>query len=171
MSWSGIQTFAELPLCLTAAADLRAGKVDVAIGGAPWEGTATGRAGTHLGPRAARPTHCRGASNRTWTSASTRSSTSLRIFGVCDHGDADVVIGSTDRTYASIRGFVAEILEGGAAPIILGGDHGITWPVADAHGRVGVVHFDAHADTVPDMRGLLAGHGTPMRRLIESGAV
>src|SRR5439155_1372845 len=38
-------------------------------------------------------------------------------------------------------------------------------------GKVGIVHFDAHADTSPDMRGALHGHGTPMRRLIESGAV
>ena len=34
-----------------------------------------------------------------------------------------------------------------------------------------MVHFDAHADTAPDMMGVLASHGTPMRRLIESGAV
>jgi arginase family enzyme len=73
--------------------------------------------------------------------------------------------------------FVAEILEGGAIPIILGGDHGITWPAATAladmygHGKIGIVHFDAHADTAPDMQNVLAGHGTPMRRLIESGAV
>jgi agmatinase len=33
------------------------------------------------------------------------------------------------------------------------------------------VHFDAHADTAPDSFGQLASHGTPMRRLIESGAV
>jgi agmatinase len=96
---------------------------------------------------------------------------------VCDYGDAEVVIGSTDRTFANSQSFVAEILEGGAIPVILGGDHGITWPVATAlaeahgYGRIGVVHFDAHADTAPDMQGLLAGHGTPMRRLIESGAV
>jgi agmatinase len=36
---------------------------------------------------------------------------------------------------------------------------------------VGVIHFDAHADTAPDIDGNLASHGTPMRRLIESGAV
>jgi arginase family enzyme len=36
---------------------------------------------------------------------------------------------------------------------------------------VGVVHFDAHADTAEDNFGVLLGHGTPMRRLIESGAV
>jgi agmatinase len=38
-------------------------------------------------------------------------------------------------------------------------------------GSIGIVHFDAHADTAPEDWGQLAGHGTPMRRLIESGAV
>jgi agmatinase len=96
---------------------------------------------------------------------------------VCDYGDADVLIGNVDGTFANVKSFVAEMLAGGAMPIILGGDHGITWPVATAvadaygYGTVGIVHFDAHADTSPDMRGTLAGHGTPMRRLIESGAV
>jgi len=38
-------------------------------------------------------------------------------------------------------------------------------------GSIGIVHFDAHADTAKDGWGVLASHGTPMRRLIESGAV
>ena len=65
----------------------------------------------------------------------------------------------------------------GIIPVILGGDHSITWPaataVADHHGygNVGIVHFDAHADTADIIDGNLACHGTPMRRLIESGAV
>jgi agmatinase len=173
MSWSGIQTFAKAPLCLSPA-DLEAGKVDVAIGGAPWEGTATGRTGTHLGPRAIRQ------SDYLWRGSRPHLDVRVDPFEhlvVADYGDADVLIGNTDGTYANIRTFVAEILEGGAMPIILGGDHGITWPVATAvadvygYGKIGVVHFDAHADTAPDMRGALAGHGTPMRRLIESGAV
>ena len=37
-------------------------------------------------------------------------------------------------------------------------------------GRVAVIHFDAHADTGDTQWGSLHGHGTPMRRLIESGA-
>ena len=54
-------------------------------------------------------------------------------------------------------------------PIVLGGDHSITWPaataVADVHGygNVGVVHFDAHADTADIIDGNLASHGTPIR--------
>jgi agmatinase len=35
---------------------------------------------------------------------------------------------------------------------------------------VSVIHFDAHADTGDIQFGSLHGHGTPMRRLIESGA-
>jgi agmatinase len=173
MAWSGIQTFAKVPLCLTPA-DLRAAGADVAIGGAPWEGTATGRTGTHLGPRAIR--ECDYLSRGSWTHLDVRVDPFEQLT-VVDYGDAEVLIGNTDGSYAKVRAFVAEILDGGAMPIILGGDHGITWPsataVADAygHGTVGIVHFDAHADTAPDMKGNLAGHGTPMRRLIESGAV
>lgn len=174
MSWSGIQTFFKLPVCLTPE-DLRVGGMDVAIGGAPWDGTATGLTGTHLGPGALR-------AGDYITDARRLSHLDVRVdpfehLRVCDYGDADVFIGDPMRTYESIRGFVAGILDGGAIPVVIGGDHGITWPSASAvaafhgHGRVGVVHFDAHADTAPDMQGALYGHGTPMRRLIESGAV
>ena len=60
---------------------------------------------------------------------------------------------------------------------MLGGDHSIAYPdisgVADhfGFGKIGVLHFDAHPDTWNTEFGMLYGHGTPMRRLIESGAV
>jgi agmatinase len=38
-------------------------------------------------------------------------------------------------------------------------------------GRVSMIHFDAHADTGDIEFGSLWGHGQPMRRLIESGAL
>ena len=65
----------------------------------------------------------------------------------------------------------------GAIPVILGGDHTVTLPDATGvarhvgWGRVSLIHFDAHADTGNTQFGSLYGHGTPMRRLIESGAV
>jgi agmatinase len=71
---------------------------------------------------------------------------------------------------------VQAVAEAGAVPVILGGDHTITWPdvtgVARAlgWGRISVIHFDAHADTGELQFGSLVGHGLPMRRLIESGA-
>ena len=79
--------------------------------------------------------------------------------------------------HALIYRKVLEVAESGAIPIILGGDHSITWPTASAvaearsPGTIGIVHFDAHADTAADDWGVFNGHGTPMRRLIESGAV
>jgi agmatinase len=174
MAWSGISTFMKTPVCLTPE-DLRAGGIDLAVGGAPWEGTATGRTGTHLGPRAIRECdYLGGYSGRHHLDVRV---SPFEVLKVADYGDADVLIGNTEGTFENIRAFTAEILAGGAIPVILGGDHGITWPVATAvaeaygYGKVGIVHFDAHADTAPDMRGALAGHGTPMRRLIESGAV
>jgi arginase family enzyme len=59
---------------------------------------------------------------------------------------------------------------------VLGGDHTIALPDVTGvarhvgWGRTSVIHFDAHADTGQAQFGSLVGHGTPMRRLIESGA-
>ncbi|HLI24687.1 MAG TPA: arginase family protein, partial [Acidimicrobiales bacterium] len=74
------------------------------------------------------------------------------------------------------RRAVAAVAGAGKIPVVLGGDHTIALPdvsgVADhlGAGRVSVIHFDAHADTGDIQWGSLYGHGTPMRRLIESGA-
>ena len=70
-----------------------------------------------------------------------------------------------------------KISRAGAIPVVLGGDHSIaSADVAGiAHhrgmGKISMIHFDAHADTGADQFGALVGHGTPMRRLIDSGAV
>lgn len=174
-AWAGIQTFLKLPMCLTPE-DLLAGEMDAAICGVPWDATAISRSGAHLGPQAVR--RC------DHTPVPPRDRPHLHVgvdpfehLNVCDYGDANIIIGDTERTFANITSFIGDIVGSGVLPIILGGDHGITWPNVTAlaehygYGNVGVVHFDAHADTAPDMQGNLASHGTPMRRLIESGAV
>ena len=172
---TGIQTFMKLPVCLTPE-DLRAGEMDAAVCGVPWDGTVTARSGTHLGPQAIRSCDYIGGYGLSLPHLDVRVDP-LEHLKVCDYGDSDVLPGNTDGTFEAIRLFVEEIVGTGAIPLIMGGDHGITWPTATAvadhygYGKVGIVHFDAHADTAPDMRGNLAGHGTPMRRLIESGAV
>jgi formimidoylglutamase len=96
---------------------------------------------------------------------------------VVDAGDANIVPSWIERGHAMVYRKVLAVAGSGAIPIILGGDHSITWPAATAiaqirHPRsVGIIHFDAHADTANDSHGVLASHGTPMRRLIESGAI
>jgi arginase family enzyme len=82
-----------------------------------------------------------------------------------------------ERSLNRLESVVQSVAAAGAIPVILGGDHTITFPdatgVARQHGwgRVSLIHFDAHADTADTQWGSLYGHGTPMRRLIESGAV
>jgi agmatinase len=171
-SYVGPTTFSNLPW-ITDPADLIARKVDVAIVGAPFDDMVTHRPGARFGPRAIRE-----AQN------STGSLNSLQLdvrpfeeLTVVDAGDANIVPSRFDRGHAMIFRKVREVAATGAIPIVFGGDHSITWPSASAIAEVrkprsiGVVHFDAHADTAPDSFGQLAGHGTPMRRLIESGAV
>jgi agmatinase len=94
---------------------------------------------------------------------------------VVDAGDAPVVPARLERGLRVIHEKVFRVASSGAIPIVLGGDHSITYPSAAAVSRfrhprkVGIVHFDAHADTGADQWGNLYGHGTPMRHLIEEG--
>jgi agmatinase len=85
--------------------------------------------------------------------------------------------GETEKSLKRLEDAVHAVSAAGAIPVILGGDHTVTFPDATGvarhvgWGRVSLIHFDAHADTGDTQFGSLYGHGTPMRRLIESGAV
>jgi agmatinase len=171
-TYVGPASFAKLPW-VSDPAELRARAVDVAIVGAPFDDLVTHRPGTRFGPRAIREAQY---------SSGSLNSLQLGIepfayLTVVDAGDANVVPGLHERGHAMIYRKVHEVAATGAIPIILGGDHSITWPAASAiaevrrPGSIGIVHFDAHADTANDSWGQLASHGSPMRRLIESGAV
>ena len=171
-TYVGPTSFMKLPW-ITDPLELRARAVDVAIVGAPFDDAVSHRPGARFGPRAIREAQ--------YTSGSVNSLQlgvePFEVLKVVDAGDANVVPAWIDRGHAFIYRKVREVAETGAIPIVLGGDHSITWPSATAlaevrrPGSIGIVHFDAHADTANEDWGVLAGHGTPMRRLIESGAV
>jgi agmatinase len=78
-------------------------------------------------------------------------------------------------THAAIARIVGEVLDAGALPITLGGDHSITEPciaaVAERRGPVGLIHFDTHTDTGREVFGVERSHGTPMFRLVDAGCV
>ncbi len=152
--------------------DLDDPRPDVAIVGAPFDLQVTNRPGARFGPRALRA--------QAYLPGTYHLDLGVEVFevlDVVDHGDAHCPHGQPERGHANIRAKVHEVIRRGITPVLLGGDHSITWPsataVADAlgWGRLGLVHFDAHADTADTIDGNLASHGTPMRRLIESGAV
>ena len=76
---------------------------------------------------------------------------------IADLGDADIIPTNIISSFESISALTARILAKGAVPIVLGGDHAITYPVVRAFERpLHVVHFDAHLDYMPFV------HGTSM---------
>ncbi len=153
-TYVGLATFANLPW-VTDAAELARRRVDVAIVGAPFDDAVSHRSGARFGPRAIREAqYASGSLN------------SLQLdvepfdeLSVVDAGDANIIPAWIDRGHAFIFRKVREVAESGAIPIVLGGDHSITWPSATAvaetrsPGRIGIVHFDAHADTANDFLG------------------
>jgi arginase len=89
-----------------------------------------------------------------------------------DLGDVDTS-GDMDKTFALIEKAVAGILGKGAVPIVLGGDHSITYPVLKAFARafkpLDVLHFDAHPDLYDDLYGDRLSHACPFARIVEDG--
>ena len=94
---------------------------------------------------------------------------------VVDYGDAECVPAGLEQSHAAVERAVLDILEAGAMPIVLGGDHSVAYPnlvaMAKHHGRgaVGVIQFDTHADTADIVWGVRLSHGTPMRLAVDEG--
>jgi agmatinase len=148
---------------------------DVVIVGAPFDGGTSHRPGTRFGPQAIRMTDY-------LPHDGSRPSLALRTDGlvdlkVVDAGDVEMYSGDIEVALPALEAAVEKVTRAGAIPIVLGGDHSIAFPDAKGvanvlgHGRVSMIHFDAHADTGDIEFGSLWGHGQPMRRLIESGAL
>ena len=81
-------------------------------------------------------------------------------------GDPFDLAGTYERAQAAVRA----ILEAGAVPIVLGGDHGVPIPVFRAfegRGPITLVHVDAHIDWRDEVNGVREGYSSPIRRASE----
>jgi guanidinobutyrase len=90
---------------------------------------------------------------------------------VADIGDVATNPYDLKDSIRRIEAAYTDIVATGCRPITLGGDHTIAWPILRAlkerHGRLAVVHVDAHADVNDTMGGEKIAHGTPFRRAVE----
>jgi agmatinase len=143
--------------------------IDVAIVGAPTDDLVSDRPGTRFGPRAIRAASCPPGPH---LEAGIDAFEALRVL---DYGDAPVLPADPARSHEAIERTVGEVLNAGAIPVVLGGDHSIAEPdiraCAARHGALGLVHFDTHTDTGETVFGVEVSHGTPMWRLVEAGQV
>jgi agmatinase len=167
-------TFLGVERCDLDDAETYAG-ADVVIVGAPFDGGTSHRPGARFGPSAIRQA-CYLPHDGSRPSLALRVD-ALQDLRVLDAGDVETYSGDIEGSLRAIEEAVARVSASGAIPIVLGGDHTVALPdatgVARHHGfgRISMLHFDAHADTGDVEFGHLHGHGQPMRRLIESGAV
>ncbi len=91
---------------------------------------------------------------------------------VVDAGDIPMIPADAKRCRTNIETYVGEILDAGAVPLCVGGDHSIPIPIGRAfasrhEGKVGYLHFDSHLDCQPDVDGELFTNWSHMARMVE----
>ena len=151
-------------------------ETDVAVYGAPFDGSVSRRPGTRYGPDALRSAsawydHFAGVPEGAYN-ADTDRHVAHESVTIRDCGDAPTVPNDVERTRAQVKGYAQTIAET-SFPVMLGGDHYLTYPAFEGFaetvdGDVGLIHLDAHSDTMGD--GELYGrhwHGSPMARIDE----
>jgi len=129
----------------------------------------TNRAGARFGPRAVRDVERIGPYNHA-LGVAPRSECKA-----ADIGDVPLRSRfSLDNSIEDIAAFYARIHKAGIKPISVGGDHSITYPILQALGHdrpVGLVHIDAHCDTMGEIDGSKFHHGGPFRQAVLAGVL
>lgn len=141
---------------------------DIAIIGIPFDEKSCYLKGASKGPQAIRAASTGRAINP-WTELSVN----LEQDGVLvDLGDVDVS-GDFLDVFSKIEKNILDILEKEAVPIVLGGDHSVSYPVVKAFSRkykaLDVLHFDAHPDLYEELYGDRFSHACPFARIMEEG--
>lgn len=109
-----------------------------------------------------------------WSDSSNSWSEALRDIGapgvLVDAGDLAL---TDDDPRAAIEAGVRSLLTSGGRPLLLGGDHSVSYPalraVRSAHPQLTILHFDAHADLYNEFEGDRHSHACPFARIMEEG--
>ncbi|KIN65087.1 Agmatinase [Sulfitobacter noctilucicola] len=163
----GISTFGKRPY----EPDWAALDADVAILGAPFDAGTQYRSGARFGPRGVREASTLFSFGHAGAYDHEDDVTYLPgDVNIVDIGDADIVHTDTETSHANIETGVRAILDAGALPVVIGGDHSINIPCIrafDGQGDIHILQIDAHLDFVDVRHGVRHGHGNPMRRAAE----
>jgi arginase len=141
---------------------------NIAIIGIPFDEKSCYLRGASKGPQA-----IRAASTGKAINAWTELGRNLEVDGVLvDLGDVDAT-GNFEQVFSRIERSILEILEKKAAPVVLGGDHSISYPVVKAFAKkfkpLDILHFDAHPDLYEELYGDRFSHACPFARIMEQG--
>lgn len=160
--------FAQLPTFMRLPLRDDLGALDVAIVGVPFDGGVSNRPGPRFAPNAVRAESvlCRPYNPDVRVNPYDH----LRI---ADTGDVDTNPISLEDSYRRIREHLARVVAAGPTPVVIGGDHSISYPIlqalAERHGPLNMVQFDSHSDLWDTYFGSRFAHGTMFRRALEDG--
>ena len=160
--FAGPATFARLP------GIEEVPRADVAVLGVPFDSGTSYRPGARFGPA-----HVRASSRLLRPVNPALSVEPFAAQQVADAGDVAANPFDIQAAISSIQAAAQSLTAGGARLLTIGGDHTIALPLlramAERHGPVAVLHFDAHLDTWVTYFGAPYTHGTPFRRAFEEG--
>jgi len=163
----GVPTFLRSELCLT----LDQIDADVAVIGVPTDEGSPFMAGSRFGPRALREHSLRFAAKKGIYDIDADThylSYEMENGLIVDVGDVDVLPTNVEKTFENITRDVASILGKAAMPLVLGGDHSITYPIVrafDKYGPLNILQFDAHMDYATVAQGLSYTNGHAFRHI------
>jgi len=151
-AFAGLVSFLRAPICH----DLDNIDADIAIMGAPTDEGSPFMPGSRLGSRSIREHSLRFGNDGYFDHDSDKVFLKYELENnrIVDVGDADVIPADVEGTFKNITDLTRMVLNSGAIPVVLGGDHAITFPVVRAYNTpLHVIHFDAHIDYSPFIHG------------------
>lgn len=161
-------SFMRLPHVAPDADALRAAQAGAAIYGIPFDATNISRTGANYGPRGIREVSVQFLSYN-----ATLDFDLVKALSPVDCGDCDIALANPEKTFARAQRDIGAILDAGALPVTLGGDHSVTIPAVRAvRERVadpGLVLIDTHLDTALDVGGEELNHCCPITRAVDAG--
>ncbi len=162
--FAGVRTFMRLPHVTDPEG------IEAAVVGIPFDTATSFRAGARFGPEAIRSASALLRPYHPGFEVDV-----LERLATVDWGDVPVAPGDTQETYRRVEDALAPLVEAGAFPLVMGGDHSVTLAelrvLARRHGPLAIVQLDAHADTWEEYYGQRYFHGTTFKRAAEEGLV
>lgn len=137
----------------------------IAIFGAPFDSTTSFRPGARFGSSAIRH---ESFGIETYSPYQDKDLTDRKVF---DCGDLELCFGSSEAALADIEEQTRKILNDGKMPLMIGGEHLVTYgavkAVFEKYPDMHIIHFDAHADLRDDYLGAKLSHACVMRRCFD----
>jgi len=135
----------------------------VVVFGAPFDGTTSNKAGTKFAANAMR------LESEGLETYSPLLDLDLEDAKICDVGDVELSYGTAEGVMAELESATSGLLADGKIPLMIGGEHLVTYPVvkaiAEVHPDVHVIHLDAHTDLREAFGGSKLSHATVLKRI------